>query len=823
VNHPLDCPVCDKGGECPLQDQTLAYGPGETRFVEEKRHWAKPIPISELILLDRERCIQCGRCVRFAAEIAGEAQIDFLDRGDRTEVNIFENEPMSPYFSGNVAQICPVGALNTVPYRFTARPWDLEQVESTCTTCSVGCRVAVQSSGGKVTRILGMDSEPVNQSWLCDKGRFGYEAIEAESRVLEPMLRRGKHTPFEPVSWAEALGEVSERLGAALRDRGPEGIGVIGGARLTNESAYAWARLAKGVLRTDSVDAQLGDGLPAELVLALPRASISAIDGARAVILLAGDLREELPVLYLRLRGAALRGVPIVELSAVPTALTKDATASLRLRPGEQASLVRSLVEGAGAPVGVDRSQWAAAMAAIGTTGAAGAGAPLEEGEGIVVVFGRPSLAESDGPTSEAVALLAASLPKARFLPSLRRGNVMGALDMGLAPGVLPGRVTLQAGSSWFEGAWGGIPAKRGRSTTEMLELAAEGGLGALVLLGADPIRDFPDAALARRALEHTGFVLAVDTTETPSSSLADAILPAATVHERGGTTTNIEGRVSRLARKVVAPGQAWSDWTIASEIAYRLGSDFGISSVVELRDEIERLASSHAGLSAKVTDDIGERDGIIVPLKAAPSDAATGAPASTGHRTLTFDPIAVPGIEAVERQGAPPRAAHAEPLGTMTLAEAIASASFDGAGRPERIVWPVEVPACRVPPLDGYSLRLVSGRKLYDTGVLVESSQALSAFAGRLVMRAHPQDLARIGVESGSPVRVRSARAAILVEAAADDAVPRGAAVADFNVEGGSLLDVPEAPGGGGNQLARAADLIDVGETVTDIRLETP
>ena len=269
VNHPLDCPVCDKGGECPLQDQTLAYGPGETRFVEEKRHFEKPIPISELVLLDRERCIQCARCTRFADEVAGDAQIDFAGRGERLEVATFPDLPFSSYFCGNTVQICPVGALTATPYRFTARPWDLDQVESTCTTCSVGCRVAVQSSANRLTRLLGIDADPVNHGWLCDKGRFAFESVNSDDRLTEPMVR--KDGELVPVSWHEALAAVADGLRAAdAAAGGPAGVGVIGGGRLTNEGAYAWAKLAKGVLGTDSVDAQLGDGLPAELVLSLP-------------------------------------------------------------------------------------------------------------------------------------------------------------------------------------------------------------------------------------------------------------------------------------------------------------------------------------------------------------------------------------------------------------------------------------------------------------------------------------------------------------------------------------------------------------------------
>ena len=247
INHPLDCPVCDKGGECPLQDQTLAYGPGETRFVEEKRHFEKPIPISELVLLDRERCIQCSRCTRFADEVAGEAQIDFVGRGEQLEVATFPELPFTSYFSGNTVQICPVGALTATPYRFTARPWDLDQVESTCTTCSVGCRVAVQSSANRVTRLLGIDADPVNHGWLCDKGRFAFEAVNSEDRLTEPLVRkdgalvagvlaRGAGRPW-PTACSEAaadgpdVGRRHRRRPADQRGRLRLGQAGQGGAR----------------------------------------------------------------------------------------------------------------------------------------------------------------------------------------------------------------------------------------------------------------------------------------------------------------------------------------------------------------------------------------------------------------------------------------------------------------------------------------------------------------------------------------------------------------------------------------------------------------
>jgi len=802
VNHPLDCPVCDKGGECPLQDQTLSYGPGESRFLEEKRHWAKPIPISELVLLDRERCIQCGRCVRFAAEIAGEAQIDFLGRGDAVEVNVFEDQPFASYFSGNTVQICPVGALTSAPYRFTARPWDLDQVESTCTLCAVGCRVAVQSSANRVTRLLGIDSDPLNHSWLCDKGRYGHEAVNSTDRLAEPLVRRtaastaasgsgGADGPDElvPASWAVALSAVAERLGDVRSEHGADAIGVLGGSRLTNEDAYAWAKLAKSVIGTDSVDAQMADGLPAEVVLGLPRATIDDACAARCVVVLAGDLREELPVLFLRLRGAAVDGgVPVVELAAQAGSLRDVATASLPYRPAEAAAVVHALAGGGARPESVDDDVWTAAIDALGRAG--------EGGDGVVVVLGRPSLAEHPGFVADAAAAMAEAWPRARFLPALRRGNVMGALDMGLAPGVLPGRVSLDDGRAWYEAAWGTVPTGRGRDAAGVLRALADGTMQAVVLLGADPVGDFPDRALAEEALGRAGFVVAVDAFLSPSAALADVVLPAAMATERPGTTTNIEGRVTRTAQKLVAPGQCWPDWMVAAELAERLGGSLGVSSASELWDEIERLAPSHAGITRAVLDAPAARDGVVAPLVASPVRISVRVPLAP------FDPMATPGIEAVELQGAPPRAGGAEPLG--------GDAKADGAGpagRPQPMRWPQAVEVPERPSPDGDSLRLVSARHLYDGGVLLGACPPLADLAPGATVRANPHDLDRLGVTSGTRVRVRSARADVDLKAVADDGVPRGVVSIGFNLDGGDA--------------AGASSLIDLGAAVVDVRLE--
>jgi NADH-quinone oxidoreductase subunit G len=851
ANHPLDCPVCDKGGECPLQDQTLAYGPGESRFIEEKRHFEKPIAISDLVLLDRERCIQCARCTRFAGEVAGEAQIDFAGRGEAVEVATFPTEPFSSYFSGNTVQICPVGALTATPYRFTARPWDLDQVESTCTTCSVGCRVAVQSSQNRITRLLGIDSEPVNHGWLCDKGRFVYESVNGDEidadplpseladeavdvapatasqvvslgasrgqflgevretgrfehgRLVEPRIR--KEGELVPVSWAEALAAAAAGIAAAKDSGGAGAVALIGGARLTNESAYAWAKLAKGVIGTDSVDAQLGDGLPAELVLGLPRATVDQACAAPVLVTLAGDLREELPVLFLRLREAVVAGATaLIEISPELTSLSSLAAASLRIRPGDAPAMARALTgddgaTGAGALASHHEGS-ALVPGALSTARRLLADHP--DGEGVVVVAGRPSYAEAGEVAAEALRTLATALPKATFLPALRRGNVFGALDMGLAPRILPGRVSLDAGRERFTAAWGSVPAAPGLDTADILASMAGDGHGgsavrALVLLGADPLSDFPDHALAAAALGAGHFVVAV--TGHPSQSVdahADVVLPCAVTHERAGTTTNIEGRVTRLAPKLTAPGFAWPDWMIAAELAESLGADLGVTNFNDLADELEGTAPAYAGLTQEVLHSDAAHDGIVMPL--GPDDH---------HPDVSpIDPIALPGVESVESQGAPPR------VGTGGMSPALARAAVLGspppllAGTGSGGAEPLPIPKA-----DNYTLRLVAGRRLYDAGSSVTGSPSLTPLVPALVARANPYDLDRLGVSTGDRMKVRSARGELILPAEADEGVARGVVAIDFNVPGGESAH--------GNAVAT---LIDSRQLVTDVRLES-
>jgi len=666
-------------------------------------------------------------------------------------------------------QICPVGALTAKPYRFRARPWDLDQVESTCTSCSVGCRVVIQASRNQVLRYLGVDIDPVNWSWMCDKGRFDFESVSHPDRLPGPLVRDGSE--LTTASWAKALDTAASALKAAA----PEAIGVIGGARLTNEAAYAWAKLAKGVLGTDNVDAQLGDGLPAELVLGLPRATIDDVcEPGGTVLVLAPDLKEELPVLFLRVRDAVTRRkATVIELAPLTTGVTSIAAASLRYRPGEAAALVSALLgQGDAAPVEGDL---AAARALVPNEGA------------FTVILGRPSLAESAGTIVDAASAILRARPDAKFLPALRRSNVNGALDMGLAPGLLPGRVTLDGGRQWFHTQWPGVPEERGLDTAGILEAAAAGSIDALVLLGADPLRDFPDRDLAARGIAGAKTVIAVTTYLDSSAAQADVVLAAAGYAETSGSTTNIEGRVSTVDQKVTPPGTARSDWELAAELAWRLEADLGAESAADLWDEVERIAPAHRGITRALLDSAAGADGVVVPLPAGEVVRAT---------PVGVDGTAVPEDADVDTDSTEVQPPEAE--------AGVHAAADDGDDRPPLVEFTPNGSTAAVPPVDAYSLRLVTARKLYDEGTLVSHSPSIAALASPSVLRLNPYDCDRLGVD-GRPAKVTSPRGSLTSDVVSDDGVPRGSAALTIAQSGTDPFL-----------------LIDAGSLVTEVRVES-
>ena len=618
INHPLDCPVCDKGGECPLQDQTMAYGPGESRFVEEKRHFEKPIPISDIVFLDRERCILCDRCTRFAKEVAGDPLIHFQARGNQTEVNTFPDEPFSSYFSGNTVQICPVGALTAQPYRFKARPWDLTEIPSTATTDSVGARITVQSSRNEVLRYLGVDSDAVNWGWLSDKERFSFEAWNSDARVTSPLVRgddlgnpSNSGAKLVASSWSMALRTAAD----ALEGKDPSRVAFFGGSRMSNESQYAWAKFAKSVVGTDNVDAQVGDGIDPALVLGLPRATIAdACAPGGTVLLLGVDPKETHGSLFLRLRHAASEdGAKIIEVAPADTGLTPYATHSVRALPGTINTVVAWLLSGKG-----DESLAAAAAA-------------LAEGP-FTVVYGPGSLAEQSATVEQAIAIIASARNDVSFLPALHRGNVFGALDMGMAPGLLPGRAPLGTTPS----GWKSSPKTRGRDTEAMLRSALDGGIDVAVLLGCDPMTDFPDSSLTEAAFNRIGAVIAVDSLLNFTSTGADVVFPAAaSATEVDGSFTNLEGRISAVNRKVTPPGTARPDWMIAAELAAELGTDLGFIDLDELWAELAQASPLHSELDMATIASSGT-EGIVVDGSSVPAPQPNDI--SVAEREVTGD-----------------------------------------------------------------------------------------------------------------------------------------------------------------------------------------
>ena len=821
VNHPLDCPVCDKGGECPLQDQTMAFGPGESRFVEPKRHFAKPIPISSQVHLDRERCILCDRCTRFASEVAGDPLIHFMDRGSTTQVNTFPDAPFSSYFSGNTVQICPVGALTASPYRFKARPWDLAESDSTFPN-PMGDRIVVESSRDQILRYQGMDSDAVNWGWLSDRDRFSFQASSHPDRLTEPLIRdeTGK---LAPAAWNAALDASAGMVAAAVETLGQQSVAVIGGAHLTCEAQYAWAKLAKAVWGTDNVDAQLDDGLAAEAVLGLPRATINqACAPGGTVILVAADPKEELGTLYLRLRPAAEAGeVTLLEITPTAIGLSDVATRSLRVLPGDEPIVIETLLaddpiahaRASGTPedgrLGIAAMRDIAELSELlrekaGDAGAeakanagerdsegseatgdkiafADGGEVAEEGnsEGseetgggkdrspLTVIFGRTSLAESPDVIASVAAQIAEAYPHARFLPALRRGNVHGALEMGLAPGLLPGRTPLDGDGNWYRSIWGSVPAEAGSDTADIIAKAAAGEIAVLVCLGADPVSDFPGKQLIDEALAVGTSIIAIDAFPNSTVNEASIVLPAAAFGEREGTHMNLEGRLSPVTRQVNPPGTARSDWMIAAELARRGGIEWDFASSEDIWEEIAEIVPRFKGISGEAVRNAP--DGVLAGGADGTSDqAAVSSQASDADSG---------GITGPETAGRPPAA------GSVLL----------------------NIPTPEPTPHDRYAFRLVVNRTLYDNGTLVSHCPSLAPLAGPATARLNPAAVRELGISDGDIVSLASTAGTISIPATTDARVPEGVVVIPHNHSG-----------------ADPRELIASGSTVTEVRIST-
>ncbi|MEU9333325.1 NADH-quinone oxidoreductase subunit G [Streptomyces sp. NPDC048290] len=618
INHPLDCPVCDKGGECPLQNQAVSHGQSDSRFEGKKRTFEKPVPISTQVLLDRERCVLCARCTRFSNQIAGDPMIELLERGALQQVGTGEGDPFESYFSGNTIQICPVGALTSAAYRFRSRPFDLVSSPSVCEHCAGGCATRTDHRRGKVMRRLAANDPQVNEEWVCDKGRFAFRYAQQRDRLDTPLVRNAEGD-LEPASWPEALQIAAQGL---LASRGR--TGVLTGGRLTVEDAYAYSKFTRVALDTNDIDfrARVHSGEEADFLAARVAGRGRDLDGtgvtyallekAPAVLLAGFESEEEAPGVFLRLRKAwRAHGQRVFSLATHATrGLEKAGGTLLPAAPGTETEWLDALAGGVGLEAPGERA------------------AEALRAEGAVIVVGERLAAVAGGLTA---AVRAAAATGARLVWIPRRAGERGAVEAGALPSLLPGGrpATDPRAREEVAAVWGvaDLPHRYGRDTGQIVEAAVSGELQALLVAGVE-VADLPDPARAREALDAVGFLVSLELRPSEVSRHADVVLPVAAVAEKAGTFLNWEGRV-RSFEAALKPDQMTrplppADARVLQMLADAMDVHLGLPDVRTTRSEIDRLgpwSGSRAGEP--------QESGAQVPRPAA------GEAVLAGHRLL--------------------------------------------------------------------------------------------------------------------------------------------------------------------------------------------
>jgi NADH-quinone oxidoreductase subunit G len=561
INHPLDCPVCDKGGECPLQNQAMSNGRADTRFTDVKRTFPKPINLSAQVLLDRERCVLCARCTRFSNQIAGDPFIELLERGALQQVGIAHDTPFDSYFSGNTVQICPVGALTGTAYRFRARPFDLVSSPSVCEHCASGCAQRTDHRRGKVLRRLAGDDPLVNEEWNCDKGRWAFTYAGQGDRIATPLVRDADGSQ-RPASWSEAVAVAIRGLSAAGAR-----TGVLVGGRSTLEDAYAYAKFARIVLGTNDIDfrSRAHSDEEAQFLAAAVAGrpvvvTYADVEAAAAVLLVGFEPEEESPIVYLRLRKAfRKRGLKVTSIAPFATrGLEKMGGTLIAAAPGAEA----------------------AALDALGDDVTAGT---------LVLVGER--LAGSAGAYSAVLRLVERTGARLGWIP--RRAGERGALEAGAAPNLLPGGRPLSDAAARAEvaTAWhvDELPTDAGRDTSGIVAAAVDGSLGAL-LVGGVEVDDLPDPMAALAAVDAAPFVVSLELRHSAISGRADVVFPVAPVTEKSGTFVNWEGR--QRSFEPALPPNATSDSRVLAALAEEVGVDLGLRDAAAARAELHRLGN---------------------------------------------------------------------------------------------------------------------------------------------------------------------------------------------------------------------------------------
>ena len=535
INHPLDCPICDKAGECPLQDQTMAYGPGESRFIEEKRHFEKPIPVSDIVLLDRERCILCARCTRFSDEISGDPLIEFIQRGNKTQVNTFPDEPFKSYFSGNTVQICPVGALTATSYRFKARPWDLKKVSSTCNCCSLGCSVELNVSQNKMLRILGEDNEFTNQGWLSDKGRYNFEYLHSENRLLN--IHSRENEDYQTINISDAIEKIENKI----KDLDKPDIKFIIGANSTNEEYFAINKFANSLNRNEFLskdksnvyfaDDHIYNGYFSEEYTS---ATFEDLDNSDAIVVWAEDIKDNLPVLFLRIKKAVKNGVKLVVFGHTNTAL--ESLADLYL----------------GAEIVSNNFELKTSLSNIQEL------KDIIDSKKVTTIIGKSTPLQKKDSLDTLINHLQ-KVSDLKVFNCFSKANTFGAIQH--------------------------IDQIKGLN--EFCTEYENSNKNIVFTIGANPVNSSFFGSKIKDILEDTDYVISLDIFKNETTELADLILPTTAFGEKEGTITNMEMRVMKQNKILPDPGSTLSEWEYLIMIAQSLGKDINYDSVNDLNSEL--------------------------------------------------------------------------------------------------------------------------------------------------------------------------------------------------------------------------------------------
>ena len=571
INHPLDCPICDKGGECPLQNQAMSHGYAESRFTDEKRTYPKPINISANVLLDRERCVLCARCTRFSEQIAGDPFIALIERGALQQVGIYEKEPFESYFSGNTIQICPVGALTSAAYRFRSRPFDLVSTPSVAEHDACGSAIRVDHRRGIVMRRLAGDDPEVNEEWITDKDRFAHRYGDLDDRLSRPLVRDGD--VLRPASWPEAIDVAVQGLEAA-----GSSVGVLTGGRLTLEDGYGYSKFARAVLGTNNIDfrarqhsSEEADFLAHAVAGTGLGVSFADLENASSVLLVCLEPEEEAGMIFLRLRKAfRKKHIATWTLAPYPSSGAQKMGAQLiRCVPGDEANLLDQLHQETG--------QSDDQLASISL-----------DANSVILVGERA--AGLSGTFSACHRLAERTGARLAWVP--RRAGDRAAVEAGCLPNLLPGGrpVADAAARVDTQATWGieSLPSLEGREADEILIAAADAELKALVVAGVDP-NDFADPQAALEGLEAVDFLISLETRASLVTERADVVFPVSLMHERAGTFVNWEGR-RRPFGVVIEPPNGMSDLRVLAALADALGTDLGLRTPAEAGAELDEL-----------------------------------------------------------------------------------------------------------------------------------------------------------------------------------------------------------------------------------------